>query len=50
MTPEPQNAAPNGTQSRPRPAPPCPGPAEARAELARLLNGHVVIGHNVGVD
>jgi DNA polymerase III epsilon subunit-like protein len=27
-----------------------PGPAEARAELARLLNGHVAIGHNVGVD
>ena len=27
-----------------------PGPAEVEPELARRVNGHVVVGHNVGVD
>jgi DNA polymerase III epsilon subunit-like protein len=27
-----------------------PGPAEIEAELARRVNGHAVVGHNVGVD
>jgi DNA polymerase III subunit epsilon len=27
-----------------------PGPAEVEPELARRVNGHAVVGHNVGVD
>ena len=27
-----------------------PGPAEVQPELARRVNGHVLVGHNVGVD
>jgi DNA polymerase III subunit epsilon len=27
-----------------------PGPADVEPELARRVNGHVVVGHNVGVD
>jgi len=27
-----------------------PGPADIEPELARRVNGHVIVGHNVGVD
>jgi DNA polymerase III subunit epsilon len=27
-----------------------PGPAEVEPELARLINGHILVGHNIGVD
>jgi DNA polymerase III subunit epsilon len=27
-----------------------PGPADVEPELARRINGHIIVGHNVGVD